>query len=294
MGGQLVAVLARMRRCNQMLAAILDPAQRLSELQRQRGDRDLLRIEVVLDPETAADIGRDHPQLRFGQSDRLRQHGANDVRKLGGAVDDELVEPALVMREHAAAFERHAGVPLHAQAFVNGHRRAGADGLQVAGLDPRLRKDVVGPVVMDGSRAGGERDVDIPDRRQFLEVDGAGLRDVFRLGARGCDADADEIADEADFVGSKRGIFRIFESGRGSHRDDRFCERDVGGEEHAAAVARRYLDGADAPVCDGAAQERDLSQARHLQVGEIGAAAIEQAPVFVSPDRGPNALMGGP
>jgi hypothetical protein len=193
----------------------------------------------------------------------------------------------------SAAFERHAGVPLHAQAFVNGHRRARADGLQVAGLDPRLRKDVVGPVVMDGSRAGGERDVDIPDRRQFLEVDGAGLRDVFRLGARGCDADADEIADEADFVGSKRGIFRIFESGRGSNRDDRFCECDVGGEEHAAAVARRHLDGADAPVRDGAAQERDLSQARHLQVGEIGAAAIEQAPVFVAPDRGPNALRGG-
>jgi hypothetical protein len=88
--------------------------------------------------------------------------------------------------------------------------------------------------------------------------------------------------------------FRVFEPGRGSHRDDRFCERNVGGEEHAAAVARRHLDGADAPVRDGAAQERDLSQARHLQVGEIGAAAIEQAPVFVSPDRGPNTLRGVP
>ena len=165
---------------------------------------------------------------------------------------------------------------------------------QVAGLDPRLRKDVVGPVVMDGSRAGGERDVDIPDRRQFLEVDGAGLRDVFRLGARGCDADADEIADEADFVGSKRGIFRIFKSGRGSHRDDRFCECDVGGEEHAAAVARRYLDGADAPVCEGAARNAISARPGTCRSARSGAAAIEQTPVFVSPDRGPNALMGGP
>ena len=56
-------VVAGMRRGQQMLVAILDPAHRVVEFEGQRGEDDLLRIEPRLRAEPAADIGRDDAQL---------------------------------------------------------------------------------------------------------------------------------------------------------------------------------------------------------------------------------------
>ena len=46
-----------------MLAPILDPAHRMADLQRDRGDGDVLRHDAVLAAEAAADVGRDDADL---------------------------------------------------------------------------------------------------------------------------------------------------------------------------------------------------------------------------------------
>ena len=55
-----------------MLAPILDPAHRMSDLERDRRDRDVLRHDPVLAAEAAADVGRDDADLVLGQPERSR------------------------------------------------------------------------------------------------------------------------------------------------------------------------------------------------------------------------------
>ena len=54
-----------------MLAAVLDPAHRMADLQRDRGDGDVLRHDAVLAAEAAADVGRDDADLVLRQAERL-------------------------------------------------------------------------------------------------------------------------------------------------------------------------------------------------------------------------------
>jgi hypothetical protein len=68
---EIVEVVARVHRRDQVLAAILDPAHRMSDLHGDGGDRDVLRHQPVLAAEAAADVGRDHPDLVLGQAQRL-------------------------------------------------------------------------------------------------------------------------------------------------------------------------------------------------------------------------------
>ena len=82
-----VAVLARMRRGGEMLATILDPAQRLPYLARQSGECEFLRIEVVLDAKATANFRRHDTQFALFHLQAMRKRGTDDVRKLGRAVD---------------------------------------------------------------------------------------------------------------------------------------------------------------------------------------------------------------
>ena len=62
---QVVGVVARVRRSQQMLAPVLDPPHRMPDLHGQRRDGNVLRHDAVLAAEAAADVGRDHPHLVF-------------------------------------------------------------------------------------------------------------------------------------------------------------------------------------------------------------------------------------
>ena len=73
-----------------VLAARLDPLDRLADLERDdRGD-DLLAIELQLRAEPAADVGRDDPQLVLGDAGGQRQQDPHDVRDLGRRPEREL------------------------------------------------------------------------------------------------------------------------------------------------------------------------------------------------------------
>ena len=73
---------AAVSRRDEMFDAGAGPFQRHIVKLRQLGDHDLFRIELVLDAEAAADIGRDHANGAFGQAQDAGQRSANAVGNL--------------------------------------------------------------------------------------------------------------------------------------------------------------------------------------------------------------------
>ena len=55
-----------------VLRALLDPLHRRAEPARERDGQELLRVDVELRAEAAADVGCDHAQLRLGHAERRR------------------------------------------------------------------------------------------------------------------------------------------------------------------------------------------------------------------------------
>ncbi len=73
---------AAMDRRQRVLRALLDPLHRRAESARERDGEQLLRVDVELGAEAAADVRRDHPQLGLGYPERRSGEQAQDVRHL--------------------------------------------------------------------------------------------------------------------------------------------------------------------------------------------------------------------
>ncbi len=105
-GGEAVMVLAAVGAGGEALAPVLDPAQRMAELERRPGQRDFLAEQHALVAEAAADIGRDDADAPFLDAEAFGKAGADDVRLLGRAGDDDLVDAGVVPGDDAASFQR--------------------------------------------------------------------------------------------------------------------------------------------------------------------------------------------
>src|SRR3954452_9864783 len=101
-------VVAGVRRRQEMLVAVLEPAHREIEFKRQRGEDDLLRIEPRLRAETAADIRGDDAYAALLQPEDLAERLPHRVRRLGRGVDHDLVEPVVAIGEYGPTFHRRA------------------------------------------------------------------------------------------------------------------------------------------------------------------------------------------
>ena len=99
-------VVAGVRSRQQMLGAVLDPAHRMIEFQRQRRQDDLLGVEPRFGPKPAADIGCDDAYRAFVDGENLGNRDAHRVRRLGRGVDYDLIEPMVAIGEHRTPFER--------------------------------------------------------------------------------------------------------------------------------------------------------------------------------------------
>ena len=66
-----------------VLRALLRPLHRAAEPARERDGQQLLRVDVELRAEAAADVGRDDPQLRLVHAETGRGEDAQEVRHLG-------------------------------------------------------------------------------------------------------------------------------------------------------------------------------------------------------------------
>ena len=95
----------------QVLAAILDPLDRLADEERRRDGQDVARVDRHLAAEAAADVVGLHPDVLFadrkaGAGGDERDHGADGVRRLGRHVQRELLADRVPVGDAAARLDR--------------------------------------------------------------------------------------------------------------------------------------------------------------------------------------------
>ena len=215
------------------------------------------------------------------------------MRHLRRAGDDQLVEPRIPFRQHAAALDRRHALPRGAQ---RADHLGGGDGVEVGQilLPPGLEEGVVRPVLMDQRCAGGAGRQHVGDGRQRLEFQLAGGDQVLGLGPRRRDAGGDGLADMAQLVARQRRLFRMAEAGQGGVRADRADLRQVGRGEDAVLGAGRLGDADQPRMRDGAAQEGDFQRARRADIADIAAAAVQEARILLAAEAGADAFSARP
>ena len=185
-----VPLLARMVRRQQVLAPVLDPADRTAQPQRGNAQKKIVRIQLPPDAETAADIAAEQVHLRAVKPQGFGDQIAIGMRAFGRAVEFENAGFRIDPRKPAPAFERHAAMPSDPQVQFDHLRRIGKCRIDIAIalLDDR-RFAVMARQKFDG--VSGR----IRDRRKFVDINehqiGSILRRVRILGKD----DSDRFAD---------------------------------------------------------------------------------------------------
>ncbi len=192
-----------------MLVAVLDPAHRPADPTGEERDQEILGIDMALDAEAAADVGRDtaHPPLR-----QLENPGglpAHPVHHLGRGPDRHGLRARIVDADHAPAFHGHAAVAVMIEPPPQRVRRAGQSGLDVALVDGELADDVGAQLLMDEGSTRPYRLLCVDDGRQRLQVDRDELGRVLGGVAALRHHHGDRLADVTHLVGGKERLLRI-------------------------------------------------------------------------------------
>ena len=93
------------------LAPARDELHGTAQRQRHRAGGHVVLVDVDLDPEAAADVGRHDAQAVLRKAEELGEHRLHHVRHLGGDPHGERARRRLVVGDEAARLERHPGVP---------------------------------------------------------------------------------------------------------------------------------------------------------------------------------------
>ena len=238
-GGEvhLHALLARLRGGHQVLAPRLDPLHGAAEAPCQRRHRHVLGEDVHLQPEAAADVGRDHAHARLVQPQRGGQRGAHDPRRLARGPDGQRL--AVPGGDGAARLQRRGREPAMGEGLAEDDGRAREGRLDVAAAVGAAEEDrVVAPRLLERHARG-------PD--VVVHVDA-----LHPVGGR---------------VGG----------GRGHHGHRLTAEpwlagqrRPRGGREAATAQARRERGGAEVVGTENGHDAVELAPPRRVEVSHEG------------------------
>ncbi len=131
----IVPLVARMGGALEMLAPLLDPAHRPPEPAGEKGDQQILGVDMALAAKAAADIERDTPHPRLGQAQQRRSLAAHPMHNLGRGPDRHRLRALVIERDDAAALHRHRGVTVMMKAAFEPVRGAGQDSGGIAAAD---------------------------------------------------------------------------------------------------------------------------------------------------------------
>ena len=272
----------------QMLAPVLQPAHREAAAHRQPAEANRLGQENAFIAEAAADIGRDYADLSLIDPEALAEAIARDVRHLVGAVQGELVQPAIESRDDAAALDRRHALPRGRDFSRDADRRV--DSLLEADIEEGFEKEVVAPFLVHERGAGLARREHIVNRGQFLEVEPHKRSDILGFGPRRRDAHRDQFADLTHLAGSQDRLIRGFEALHARNGADRTDALQVVGDEDAIPNGWGDVDRLDPGVGERATHERDVLHVRQPDVADILAAAAQETIVLLAKDRSADAL----
>ncbi len=281
--------LARMVHRRQMLAPVLDPADRAADMPRGERDQIVLGIELAAGAKAAANIVLDQVDLGRRQAQHRRQGIAVEERHLCGAQHRHPALYRIPFGKHAARLHRQRRMALHREPLAP----------DVVGIAKRRVSVTLDPSKDHRSVCAGflkQQDVASPgsppmrNRRQLLDIECDRTEPV--LGQRRAVAqhDRDRLADIAHAVGRDYRLQKPLGPGQGQkaqrdarHGPDLRCRDD--GAHPAYGKRGGGVDCGDEAVRDGAAQDGRMQHALALQIADKLAAAAQKAQILDPLDR---------
>ena len=117
---QPAAIFPRMIRRHQMLAAIFDPFNRLSQIYRGERNQKIFRIKLAADAEAAADIVFNEVQFTLGHFKKICDGLPVEMGQLGYAPNRQLSFASVESGDQPPGFHGIAGEAMHAKLLPPG------------------------------------------------------------------------------------------------------------------------------------------------------------------------------
>ncbi len=287
-GRDRAGAVARRRCSSQMLGAILDPLDGISQRAAHRGKQHDIGEHRLLDAEAAAAVGRrDEAQPIAGNLQRAGHQGLQHERALEVGPHGEAIGRLLELGDDAEGFHRRRGVARIGVGELD-HAiglREGAVGIAVA---EAAAVDGVRPgLVVQQRRAVGGRVRDAGRRGQRLVVDLDQLAGVLGDVARVRDHHGDRLADVAHAI-CREWIVRYRRAHHRRDRPDRALKLGTGDDAHDAreGAGACCVDVTDACVRMRRAQDGGMLEARdRREIVDEARAAGEQRLIFLARQR---------
>ena len=169
-----------MRGAYEILAAVADPHHRAAEAARRPQHQHQFRIENVLHPEAAADIGNADAKFFAGDAENgIREQVADAVRAGGRGDQVQTAARGVELAERTTGFQRRGDNAVVDQFAFHDMRGAADRGLHRADLAAvELERDVVLCLRPDRRGARQNRIRDRDNRRQRLVFNDDGLGSI--------------------------------------------------------------------------------------------------------------------
>ena len=165
-------LVAAMEAGDEILAPVLHPRDRRLELAREPGhDHEFGRQRHLL-AEAAADVGRDHPQIRFRHADQVGDDRPHRVRHLRRTGERHAFAGGIPGRMRGARLHRQRILPVRADIDLDPPVRACQFRVEAGRLHAVLRPRRFRPPRHARSRsAGSQRRAGADDRRRIVDFD---------------------------------------------------------------------------------------------------------------------------
>ena len=276
--------------CGEMLAAILDPANRVAATHREPAQADVFGQQYPLVAKPAADIRRDDSNLDLLDPQALGKAVAYDVRLLVAGMKHKLLHPVVPSGDRSAAFHRRHALARRGDFARDLDRRV--ERRFHVDVDERLEKDIVAPVLMKQRRTRLPRLQHVVDSRQFLEIDFDGRGDIFGFGPRIGDAHRNQFTDLPDLLNGQDRLVRCLEPRQPRHCADRLDAFKVGGRENGILVLRRDLYPSNTGMGERTANERHIAQPGETDIADELPAPAQVPIIFLAKQTCANSLAG--
>ena len=277
-------LIAAMEARHQVLAPVLGPRHRGAQLARQHDQHDEFARERHLLAEPAADVGRDHAQIRFRHADQVGNGGPHQMRHLRRAGERDAARCGIEGGMRAARLHRQRVLATRARVDGDDLGSGGARGVEARRLHAALDNDVRRRLGMDTGSSFEQGGARIDDGIRLLDLDLDLIGDVLgRLRALRQHS-GNRLSDVAhDAVGEDRlGDRHVVELVQ--HRPDRLDVPQIGRRHDGGAIRSR--DAHDASGGHGAAHEAHVVHRRQI-AGEASNAS-DQRRILEPPDRPPD------
>src|SRR5262245_40943655 len=288
---QVVGVVARVHRREEMFAPVLDPPHRMLHLHRDRGDGDVFRHDAVLPAEAAADVGSDDANLLLRQAEHPRQRETLDLATLGRQVDDQLVKPVVPVGEHSPAFERNGRLAVQSKPAAQPYRR-GAQRRWISLHHRGGDVGIVGPLIEHPRAIRTHCSHGVDDGWQFLELDTDFVRQILGLRPRRHHAGRYRLSDVANAAIGQWGIRAVAMRGQFRPRLQNVDRADLGQREYAPCRFRGLDHLAYVGIRHLAAHECDVLDTRYVDIRNEHAASVQVASILLAQQAGADPASG--